>query len=164
VNFKRINAILTLTANVGVLIGVLLVAYELRQNDNTLNASIQLSLSNSYEELATLALENPHLAEGIVRLFGGEALEGNDVLNIMGWQARHLQVLHTTYNLYRDGIVLEDFWREKASHFTVFMAQSDRFTAIYEQGKHDEIFSRDFEAAIDAIYQEQLAARAEATQ
>ena len=163
-NFKRINAILTLTANVGVLIGVLLVAYELRQNDNTLNASIQLSLSNSYEALATIAVENPILGEAIVRLFTGEDLDIQDQVNLTAWQSRYLQVLHTTYNLYRDGIVPEDFWREKASHFTVFMVQSDRFTELYETGKHDEIFSREFEAALDAIYQEQLAVRTEATQ
>jgi hypothetical protein len=159
VNVEKLNTTLTLTANIGVLIGLLLVAYELRQNDDTLNASIQLSLSSSYEQLATLGVENPTLTQSIARLFLGEELDINDTMNIMGWQSRYLQVLHTTYNLRRDGIVSEAFWREKASHFTVFMVQSDRFTQIYNDGKHEEIYSPDFEAAIEAIYQEQLLQR-----
>lgn len=159
--FERLNTVLTLTSNVAVLIGIILVIIELRQNDDTLSASIQLSLSNSYEEIATFGVEHPHLARSIMRLFGGEELELTDIMNIMGWQARYIQVLHTTYNLYRDGIVSEAFWREKASHFTVFMIQSDRFSQIYFDSRHDELFSGEFDSAIEEIYQEQLAARTE---
>ena len=154
---EKLNTTLTLTANIGVLIGLLLVAYELRQNDNTLDASIQLSLSSSYEELATFGIENPNLSQSILRLFGGDELDANDLLNIMGWQYRHLLILYTTFNLYQDGIVSFEIWRERASHFTVFMIQSERFTQVYNDSTHEEMFSSEFFMAIDEIYREQLA-------
>lgn len=164
-NMEKLNTTLTLTANIGVLIGLFLVAYELRQNDDTLNATIQLSISESYEEISTLGIENPVLNDALVEVFTGSDEIGLDTLmTIMAWQGRYLMVLFTTYNLYLDGIVTEPFWREKASHFTVFLLQSPRMRSIYEASLHDEMFSPEFKAALETILTEQLAAIERATQ
>ena len=158
--FKRLNTVLTLTSNVAVLIGIILVIVELRQNDDTLNATIQLSLSQSYEELATLGIENPAFTETILRAYTDPAsMTRTDIVNIMAMQYRRQMVLHTTYNLYLEGIVSEAFWREKASHFTIDLLQSPTLKQIYEDGKHDEMFSPEFFAALEAIAEEQKAAR-----
>lgn len=136
---EKLNTTLTLTANIGVLIGLFLVAYELRQNDDSLNASIQLSISSSYEELATFGIEYPQLQQSIVQVYmNPEELSNEQLISIMAWQYRYLMVLHTTYGFYLDGIVSEAFWREKASHFTVYLAQSAKMKEIYDMAKHDQ--------------------------
>ena len=159
-NMEKLNTTLTLTANIGVLIGLFLVAYELRQNDDSLNASIQLSISQSYEQLATLNIENESLQESLIEVFTGSGeISGPTMMTIMSWQYRYLMVLFTTYNLYLDGIVTEDFWREKVSHYTVYMLQSSRMREIHLAAVHDEMFTPEFKIALEAIYAEQLAER-----
>lgn len=157
---RQLNTMLTLTANLAVLIGIVLVILELRQNDDTLNATIQLSLSESYEQLATFTVEHGAYADALVRAFDDpESLDGMDYLNLLSVQYRHQLVLHTTYNLYLEGIVSEAFWREKASHFTITFLEIPITKTLFDQAQHEEMFSADFIAAIEAIYQEQKAAR-----
>lgn len=154
---KKLNTILTLTANIGVLIGVFLVAWELRQNDDTLNASIQLSISSSYEELATYVIEQESLREAMFKVFSSpDDVSVQEMTVIWAWQYRYLMVLHTTYNLYIDGIVTETFWREKASHLTVYLLQSTKMKELYDMARHEQMFSTDFYDAVEAIYEEQL--------
>ena len=158
-NMEKLNTTLTLTANIGVLIGLFLVAYELRQNDDSLNATIQLSISQSYEELSTLGIENPSLQDALIEVFAGsEAISPDTMTTIMAWQYRYLLVLFTTYNLYLDEIVTESFWREKASHYTVYLLQSSRMRDIHNASLHDEMFSPEFRAALDTLIADQLAA------
>lgn len=155
--FKKLNTTLTLTANIGVLIGIFLVAYELRQNDDNLNASIQLSVSNSYEQLATLGVENPSLREAIFELFESRGEISNETsFIIMAWQYRYLTVLFTTFNLYKDDIVSEAFWLEKASHYTVYFISLPGFKSIHDGAIHEEMFSPDFFSALDTIYANQM--------
>ncbi|MDH3440113.1 MAG: hypothetical protein OEM63_05140 [Gammaproteobacteria bacterium] len=157
-NMEKLNTTLALTANIGVLIGLFLVAFELRQNDDSLNASIQLSISQSYEQLATLNIEKESLHESLMEVFTGSGeISGRTAMTIMSWQYRYLMVLFTTYNLFLDGIVTEAFWREKVSHYTIYMLQSSRMREIHLNAIHEEMFSPEFNAALEAIYTEQLA-------
>jgi len=163
--FKKLNTLLTLTANIGVLIGLFLVAYELRQNDDSLNATIQLSISSSYEELATFSVEHPSMRDALVALFSNpDQISTEEMMVIMAWQYRYQMVLFTTYNLYTDGIVSEAFWREKVSHYTVYMLQSELMEEIHYSAMHDELFSVEFYDSLDSIFEEQRANRIGVTQ
>ena len=158
--FKQLNTMLTLTSNIAVLIGIILVVIELRQNDDTLNATIQLALSNSYEEISTLVVEHPHYADSLMRGYGDpESLTPSDLINLMAVQYRQMLVLHTTWNLYNAGIIPESYWRERVSHFTIAFLESPSIKQIYDGSLHDELFSEAFIVAIDDIYQQQRAAR-----
>ena len=162
---KQLNTVLTLTSNIAVLIGIILVIIELRQNDDTLNATIQMSVSNSFEEIATLAIENPHYSQSLVRsATNPEALEVTDIMNIMGAQYRQMLVLHTTWNLYNEGIISEEYWRERVSHFTIMFLEIPLMKQLYDESLHDEMWSPDFIAAIEAIYLEQEMARGSDTE
>jgi len=154
--FDKLNSTLTLTANIGVLIGLILLVIELRQNDNNLNASIQLSLSSSYEELATFGVENPAFAESMVKAVSNpEEMTVIDTMNIMSWQYRYLVVLHTTFELYRKDIIAEEVWREKVGHFTVFLTIPKLMELYGESRRHDEFFSSEFYKQIEQVYEEQ---------
>lgn len=152
-NIQKLNATLTATANIGVLIGLVLIFLELRQNDETLNATVQLSLSSAYEEMATFPIENPALQDSIIRAYTDPgAMTLRDDVNIMAWQYRYLMVLHTTYQLRNAGVVTEEDWKEKVGHLTVTLASSPKMVELYEGSRiHDEFFSREFYAEIDEI-------------
>lgn len=155
---KNINTVLTLTANIGVLIGLILVLIELRQNDDNLNASIQLSLSSAYENLATLAIEQPHFQQSLLRAYTNpEAMTVEDTMFVMSWQYRYLVVLHTTYQLRNAGIVSDEVWREKVGHFTVSLTYPAMYDLYLGSAQHDEFFSRSFYDEIEAILAEQKA-------
>ena len=68
-NIDRISTTLALTANIGILIGLIVVILELRQNQETLDASIQLSLSSAYQEIASRPVENRDFAAVIYKGF-----------------------------------------------------------------------------------------------
>lgn len=162
---ENLHSTLTLTANIGVLIGIFLLVFELRQNDDSLNASIQLAISKSYEELATYVIEQDSLKRAVFATFvSPDELSAEHLTDIMAWQYRYLMVLHTTYNLYQDGIVTESFWREKAAHLTVYLLQSGKMKEIYDSARHDEMFSAEFYNALESIYEEQLHEMRERTQ
>ena len=155
-NLEKLSTTLAITANFGVLLGLVLVAWELRQNDHTLNASIQLSLSNSYEELATMPFEYPLLGEAIaVTVADADALTSEQFMAVMSWQYRNQLVVYTTYNLYVEGIIDEALWRERASQFVVFL-KIPAMRRIYEEAQHDELFSPEFQAALMSLLDEML--------
>ena len=157
-NQEKLNSTLTLVANAAILVGLFLVIVELRQNDETLAASIELSLSESYEELATIGLENPHFSDSLYRIFvEPENLTPQDQMMIMSWQYRYMVVLHATFQLRNRGGVSDEMWREKASHFTVYLQYPSMYQ-LYKGSLHDEFFSADFYAELQSILDEQLAA------
>jgi hypothetical protein len=65
----KISTGLVVTANVGVLVGLIFVLIELRQNQETLDASIQLTLSAAYQEISSRVVENRDFAEVLEKAF-----------------------------------------------------------------------------------------------
>jgi len=153
VKYSKLNSTLTLVANVGVLIGLMLIIVELRQNDQNLDATIQLSLSSAYQELASLPIENSDFAYSIMKSYGSpDELAPRETLSLMAWQYRYLLVLHTTFELRNSGIVSDEIWREKARHFTIYL-RNPQLMKLYEvESKQEGLFPAEFYAAIDEIY------------
>lgn len=134
--------------------------YELRQNDDKLNASVQLSLSSAYEELATIQIENPYFQKSLATAFiSPEDMTVDDMMSVMSWRYRYLLVLHTTYQLRNAGVIDDATWREKVGHFTVYIQYPGMYK-LFKDGAHDEFFSREFYAEIEAILTAQKAAMA----
>ena len=72
----RLNKWLTLGANIGVLIGIILLIAELSQNYEIIRAQTRTELSQSLLDLLALSASNKELAEIIVRADRGEELTG----------------------------------------------------------------------------------------
>jgi hypothetical protein len=70
----RLNKWLTLGANVGVLIGIMLLIAELSQNYEIVRAQTRTELSQSLLDLLALTASNKELAEILVRADRGEEL------------------------------------------------------------------------------------------
>ena len=77
---KRINDWLTLGANIGVLIGIILLLVELNQNSTMMRAQTRFEVSQGIVDLLNLSASNEQLASVLRRADSGEEL----ILNSKG--------------------------------------------------------------------------------
>jgi hypothetical protein len=97
----EITQVVTLIANIGVIGGILLLAYELRQNNDLMEAEARLSRTNMAVEAWRLTAENGELTELRVREGRGEALSEGEtrqvdavvmaVFVLVAWTHKELQ-------------------------------------------------------------------------
>ena len=88
---KRVNRWLTLGANFGVLIGIILLLVELRQNSTMMRAQTRHAVSQGIVDLMGLSASNGQLASVLRRADSGEELTPDE----------HLQYLHRSIALFR---------------------------------------------------------------
>ena len=100
----RINRWMMLAANIGVLIGILFLIFELRQNTVASRLNSSKTFQDNFSEMGYFIAENPEFADLLERGRQGEDLNGVDKLRITvfynnvlrTWQDAHLQVLTGT--------------------------------------------------------------------
>ncbi len=154
-NIDRMNSTLALTANIGILIGLFFVILELRQNQDTLDATIQLSLSAAYQEISSRVVENRDFAEVLEKAFWSpDDLDTPDAIRLTNWIAEYLVLLFATYELRNQGVVSEATWEHNARIFTYYLA-SPNFRDLYEKWSRDT-FPEEFFLAIEEHIGEDL--------
>jgi len=114
---EQLNRWLTLGANFGVLVGILLLVYELNQNRELTRAEIRNELSQGVIEFTMAQSENEQLADIIVRAETGEKLtpvEQRRYTYFFRGFFRYLANVHYQYRhgLYDDSeyLVQRDAW------------------------------------------------------
>ncbi len=93
----RVNRWLTLGANVGVLIGIVLLAIELRQNNQLMEGEARRARASSVQETWTVMAENGELASLIAKDLNGEPLDQVGSLRLMAFWLRTLTDLQLAY-------------------------------------------------------------------
>jgi hypothetical protein len=89
----RLNRWLTLAANIGVVIGIIFLAVELRQNNENLAAQQRAVNFASVAETWAMVAENPSLSTLLDKDFGGETLSGAEQIQLLGfWTRVHLSL------------------------------------------------------------------------
>ena len=89
----RLNRWLTLIANTGVLVGIVFLAVELRQNNENLAAQQRAIHFTTVADSWTRVAENPQLAELIAKDFGGEVLSTAETVQLQAfWTRIHHQL------------------------------------------------------------------------
>jgi hypothetical protein len=85
VESDRLNRWLTLIANTGVLVGIVFLAVELRQNNENLAAQQRAIHFTTVADSWTIVAENPQLSELISKDFGGEALSDAETVQMQAF-------------------------------------------------------------------------------
>ena len=117
----------TILANIGVLVGLVFVILELQQNRVSLEAEIELSLAQSYQEAMGRSLENPAVAELLSTAFTDpESLTQIQYVQLMAWNAEWMAIVYATYRLRISGAVDEDSWRQHANYFPPVLEGCER--------------------------------------
>lgn len=135
----RINRWMMLAANIGVLVGILFLIFELRQNTVASRQQAASNFQDSFSEIEFFIAQNPEFAELLEAGRSGEEISGSNKLRLTTfygnvlrtWQNAHFQYLAGTLNREiwngsqsRLAVVLNedrgliDHWRENQSHFS----------------------------------------------
>ncbi len=101
---NRLNRWLTLGANVGVLIGIVLLIIELDQNRDMMRAQIRNELARGIQELLGFAVANQDLADLIVRANTGESLSPAESMRVEYWEQLIFRYWENVHYQYRQGL------------------------------------------------------------
>lgn len=103
----KLNAWLTLVANVGVLLGILLVAFELRQNSLVVAAQTRSDLAEGTVEFLWRQIEHDDLRGAILRASSGETLSDEDTWLLVRHAQAALRRWENIHYQYRVGLYEE---------------------------------------------------------
>ena len=74
----RLNKWVTLGANIGVLVGIILLIFEIDQNRQAIRAQTRNDIAQGAIGVISLSIENPYLADILVRSNRGEELSESE--------------------------------------------------------------------------------------
>lgn len=145
---EKINAYLGVVTHISVMIGLVLVILELRQNSRDLQAQIELSMAESLQTSLGRVIEYEDFAELIAKgASTPDEISLPERLRLTSWQAEQLTVLFATYQLFDKGILEEDIWRQHARGFAYFMSVP-LFRELYFNDNQG-VQSKEFYAALE---------------
>lgn len=101
---KRVNQWLTLAANFGVLIGIILLLVELNQNSTMMRAQTRYEISQGIVDLLSLSADNAQLASILRRGDSGEELTPDELRQFQHRSFALFRYLENLHYQYRNGL------------------------------------------------------------
>ena len=143
----KINRWLTLGANIGVLIGIILLIAELNQSSIMMRGQTRHDVASELVGLQSQVANNPQLADLIYRTRNGEALTPQEMVQYTSREIANFRYFEDVYYQYRQGLYEE----------SEYSAQTAAWKKIWTQAKHDiwcdyrTTVSPGFRAEIDSL-------------
>lgn len=110
----RLNRWLTLAANIGVLIGIILLVIELDQNRDMMRAQTRNELARGLPDVLGIPASNTALADALIRADKGEPLSPTEMLQVTMWDELAFRYWENVHYQYRQGLYDEsEFSRHK---------------------------------------------------
>ena len=110
-NLDSTNRWLTLVANIGVLAGIIFLAYELQQNTVATQLEAASNFNASFSEIELFIAGSPEFAELLSRGREGEEITGADQLRLLVFYNQVLRQWQFTHFQYMSGAMDEDNWQ-----------------------------------------------------
>ncbi|NIP54362.1 hypothetical protein GWN42_21260 [candidate division KSB1 bacterium] len=146
----RVNRWLTLGANVGVLIGIILLLIELNQNSMLMRGQTRNDVSSELIGLMSQVSNNPQLADLIYRVEHGEQVTPQEMLQYRARQISNIRYFENVFYQYRQGLYDE----------IEYLAHRQAWVGVWSQARHDfwcnyrQTVSPDFRAEIEGLITE----------
>lgn len=135
---------LTILTNIGLVIGLIFVWLELRQNQTQLEADVELSLATSYQTALGRVVENQALAEIIGTAYvDPESLTLTQYLQFTSHHAEWMALVFATYQLWRSGAIEEEVWEQHSSYYLLFL-QTPWLQKFWHELNHDNLYPPHF--------------------
>ena len=147
--FERINGWVTLAANIGVLIGILFLIFELQQNTVASRLEAASNFQDSFSEIEFLIAADPEFAALLVKGRNGEAVGDVEQLRLIAFYGNVLRTWQNTHLQYLSGALDEDLWRGSQVRLAVVI-KDDRGLFEHWQRSQDQ-FSPAFNRMISTI-------------
>jgi hypothetical protein len=146
---ERLNRWMTLGANIGVLAGIIFLAFELRQNTLATQLEVASSYQSSFNEIELLIASNPEFAELLRKGREGEDTSATEQLRLSvfynnvlrQWQFHHFQFLYDAQSA--------DLWEANRAFMANTIGEdSGLFRHWQENRRH---FNPEFNEVIESI-------------
>jgi len=121
-NRKRWSTVevVTVLANIGVLVGLMFVGFQLRLGQRTLEAEVQLGIGSAYQELASRVIENSDLRVAMeTAVSTPDSLDAQELLQLTNHFAEWTSFLFTIYELRNKGVITNAMWTQHATYFAL---------------------------------------------
>lgn len=104
-NLKKTNQWLSLLANVGVVVGIVFLAFEVRTNTSTNRIAILQNYSNNWMHIHAQTAENPELAELVESALDGQELDDVQARQFRSWALQFVTQAHDMLRHYDEDLV-----------------------------------------------------------
>jgi len=123
-NAKRINQWLTLGANLGVLIGIILLLVELHQNSTMMRTQTRYEVSQGIVDLLSLSANNDQLVSVLRRADSGEELTPDEQMQFRHRTFALFRYLENLHYQYRQGLFDEAEYSTQRLAWTAYLNSS----------------------------------------
>ena len=147
-----LRQIIGILANVGVLAGILLLAYELNQNRQMMEAQTRHELSASISDQLLAVAASAEFNNFIYRVETGEPITEEERRRYWGFAFARLRTWEDAHYQYRIGLYDEAEFAAQREGWRGFLAQSPGMREFWDQFR--ETFSPEFAAEIDVLISE----------
>lgn len=151
----RANRWLALCANIGVLTGILFLAYELRQNTVATQMEAASNFQDSFSEIEFFISRNPEFAELLEAGRRGEEMSGVSAFRLSVFYGNVLRTWQNAHLQYVAGTLDEGVWLGSRARLAAVLVQ-DRGLAVHWQNNEDH-FNPAFNEMISSLLRESSA-------
>ena len=123
-NADKVNRWLTLGANIGVLLGIILLVAELNQNSAMVRAQTRNEMSKTLVELLSLTAGNGELARILRRANAGEELTPDERLQFQERQLAMFRYWENVHYQFREGLYDETEFSKQRDAWRAYVNQS----------------------------------------
>jgi hypothetical protein len=148
----RLNRWLSLAANLGVLAGIVLLAFELEQNREMMRAQTRNELSVQIVDLLSHVATSDELSSLLFRSDSGEALSDEEIVQFRHRALAMLRYFENVHYQYRQGMYDEGEFSAQQEAWRGFFTNA-AYVSIWCAWR--ETFSPDFKVAIEALFSTQ---------
>ena len=141
---------LRLLGNVGVIVGILLLAYELNQNRDLMKAQTRNELQQGLTDVLSLSVGNIEIADIIVRGNRGDELTATESLIFSQRSELVLSYWQNVHYQYRQGLYDEVEFSQHLKTMEAVLVRSDGLAEYWCENR--ALFSVPFAAEIDGFY------------
>lgn len=154
-NFDQFNKWLTLVANIGIIVGLVLVAYELQQNSELMRIQINQARADSAMVSNEQSFNSPFLPPILVKIKNGERLDDEEWIRYVDYFRAMNRNQDNVLDQYRAGMLGENTPRSIADYARVFVGSTEVSRRAWLATKHaytDE-YVEFIEAALNQVSQ-----------
>ena len=145
----RLNQWMTLAANIGVLIGIVFLAYEIRQNTDAVHAQTREAIMAAAQGELQAVRADPNLIDSIVR---EGPLTADEQVKLYTWLVSVLKIREFSWLQRESGIIDDVQWKSELA-VTRAIVQAPRVRLWWERVGHKTV-SDEFREFVDAAIEE----------
>ena len=145
-NMDKLNQWLTLSANVAVLLGIVFVAYELRQNTEATQAQTREAVLAAAQAELQAVRGDPNLIHSIV---GTDPLTADEQIKLYTWLVSILKIREFSWLQRQSGVIDDDQWASELA-VTSAIIQAPRVRQWWRQVGNQTV-GDEFRAFVDGL-------------